>query len=852
MNSAWFKKAAPHIYAILAFLIISIIYCQPALLGKVVEQHDTLGWRGMAQQSFEFKERFGYFPLWTNSMFGGMPAFAIAFEGTVIQTIYLQNLLTLWMPIPVSFFFLACLSFYFLGIVFRLKPLIAAMGAIAFAWATYDPVIIAVGHNTKMWAIAYMPAVIGSLMLIFQGRYLLGAGLLALFFGLQTSTQHVQVVYYTAIIMACMSVAYLIHGIKVQALKPVVISGVVAMGAGILGIASYAISWYPLQDYAKETMRGGRSEITLGKDSGNVTKGGLDKDYAFMWSYGISETMTFMVPTVYGGSTLRSAGGEIVSEFGEDTKVADVFLEKTGMSEEQAVGFAKQLPAYWGAQVMGTSGPVYFGAVICALFVLGLFMINSWHKWWILAATIIGVILAWGKNFSSLNYFLFDYLPLYNKFRAPTISLIIPQLTFPLLAGLGLQQFMEAKEKGTLNWKTVKTATYALIAVLVLYLGFYVMADFTSPNDAQLKQQLAGMMSGGGQPNPEMAQQAQSFAQSVVSALQDDRKALYGKDLLRALALVLLAAGLLYYYAKGKIKASFILIGLVTLSSFDLLSVGRRYLNAQNFVEKEEFEAGLSPNAADLQILRDTNFPYRVFDRSAGSPFESARASYFHNSIGGYSPAKLGLYQDLITHQLGKGNMEVYNMLNTRYFIMQNPSDGQPVVQQNPAAYGPVWLVKEIKFVPDGNAEMTALDSTNLREFAVVQDKFKDAAGPAPVYDSSASITWVENRNDVVVYKSNAASPQFAVFSEIYYDKGWNAYMDGKLVPHVKANYVLRGMAIPAGQHNIEFKFEPEAVALSKTVTTISTILLLTLLVAGTFVEFKKKQPAKAGDQSIL
>jgi hypothetical protein len=847
MNSAWFKKAAPHIYAVLAFLILAIIYCQPALMGKVVEQHDTLGWRGMAQQSFEFKEKYGYFPLWTNSMFGGMPAFAIAFEGTVIQTIYLQNLLTLWMPIPVSFFFLACISFYYMGIVFRLKPLIAAMGAIAFAWATYDPVIIAVGHNTKMWAIGYMPAVIASLMLIFQGRYVLGAGLLALFFGLQTSTQHVQVVYYTAIIMACMSVAYLIQGIRSGQFKPVITSGLVALGAGLLGVASYAISWYPLQDYSKETMRGGRSEVTIGKDSTNTTKGGLDKDYAFMWSYGISETMTFMVPTIYGGSTVRAAAGEAVSEFSDDTKVSGLLQEKTGMSEDQADGLVKQLfPAYWGEQP-GTSGPVYLGAVICALFILGLVYLKSWHKGWLIAATLIGIVLAWGKNFSSLNYFLFDYLPLYNKFRAPTISLIIPQLTFPLLAGLGLQQFIEAKEKGMLDWKKLKMSGYVLAGVLVLYIGFYVMADFTSPNDGQLKEQLTGMMAQG-QQSPDVVQQAQSFAQSVVSALQDDRKALYGKDLLRALALIFLATGLLYYYAKGKIKLSFVLLALVALSSLDLITVGRRYLNADNYVEKEEFEAGLSPNAADQQILQDTKQPYRVFDRASGAnPFESARASYFHNSIGGYSPAKLGLYQDLITYQLSKGNMEVYNMLNTRYFIMQNPADGQPVAQANPNAYGPVWFVKQVQFVADGNAEMVALDSTNLREIAVVQEKFREAAGAAPVADSAASISWVENRNDVVSYKTTASSPQFAVFSEMYYDKGWNAYLDGKLVPHVKANYVLRGMAIPAGQHAIEFKFEPRAVALSKTITTVSTILLLLLLVAGAFIEYRRKgNPAAA------
>lgn len=843
MNSSWFKKAAPHIYAILAFLIISIIYCQPALLGKVVEQHDTLGWRGMAQQSFEFKEKFGYFPLWTNSMFGGMPAFAIAFEGTVIQTIYLQKLLTLWMPVPISFFFLACLSFYFLGIVFRLRPLIAALGAIAFAWATYDPVIIAVGHNTKMWAIAYMPAVIGSLLLIFQRKYWLGAGLLALFLGLQTSTQHIQLVYYTGIIMACISVAYLIKSVKEKQLATVFTGFGVALGAAILGIASYAISWYPLQDYASETMRGGRSEVTIGKDSNNLTKGGLDKDYAFGWSYGISESLTFIVPTIYGGSTVSAVAGEIKSEFGNGTKMAQVLQEKTGMSEDQANGFAQQMSAYWGDQP-GTSGPVYFGAVICALFILGLFYVNNWNRGWIVAAALIGILLSWGKNFASLNYFLFDYLPLYNKFRAPSMALVIPQLCFPLLAALGLQQFIDAKETGTLEWKKFKTAGYVLAGVLVLLIGFYFMADYTSPGDASLKQQLASMM-GGNQQDPNAQQQAQSFAQSLVSALQDDRQSLYGKDLLRAILLIGLSAGLLYYFAKGRLKMQAVLIGLLLLSSFDVLSVGRRYLSARNFVDADDFEAGLRPTPADLQIRQDTRLPYRVFDRSTGgSPFESARASYFHNSIGGYSPAKLGLYQDLIEHQLSKGNMQVYNMLNTRYFIIQNPADGKPIAQMNPEAFGPVWLVKELSFVKDGNEEMLALDSTDLRNVAVIQEKYREAAGPAPVADSTAAITWIENMNDQIRYEFNASSNQFAVFSEIFYDKGWNAYIDGQPAEYVKVNYILRGMAIPAGKHTIEFKFEPRAVAVSKTVTTVSTIMLLVILGVGLFKETRKGKEA--------
>lgn len=842
MKSNWFKQASPHIYAILFFLVVSVVYCQPAIMGKVLEQHDIQGWKGMAQQSFEFKEKYGHFPLWSNSMFGGMPAFTFTSNGAMVETIYLQVLLTLGMPIPVSFFFLACISFYFLCMVLGIRPLVAALAAIAYAWSTYDPVIIAVGHNTKMWAIAYAPAVIGSLLMVYQKKYLSGAALLALFFGLQTSTQHVQVVYYTVIVMALISIAYLVNSICNKETGALFPSFGIALVAGLVGLASYATSWYPLQEYSKETMRGGRSEITEGVDSTNKTVGGLDKDYAFHWSYGITETMTFFVPSIYGGSSGTVVNGEIISEFGDGTKTSTVLMEKTGMQEEQANSFVKQLPAYWGSQP-GTSGPVYFGAIICFLFILGMVYVKSWHKWWILAATIIGIMLAWGKNFSSLNYFLFDYLPFYNKFRAPTIALIIPQLTFPLLAALGLEQFLKTDSKDAGEQKRLKLTAIISGVVIALYLVFYLMADFSGTGDAGLKQQLAGSMMQGGEQNPQMQQQAADFAQSIISALRDDRKSLFGGDLFRSILLVLLAATLMYFYRKGKLNQTILLVGLLVASSIDIVGVGTRYLGHRNFVEKEEFEANFTPNPADLSIKNDTRQPFRVFDQSTNAnPFESSRASYFHNSIGGYSPAKLGLYQDLIQHQLSKGNMQVFNMLNTRYFIMQNPANGQAVAQVNPEAFGPAWFVKEVKIVKDGNAEMKALDSTSLKDIAVVQEKYAQTLGGQPVFDSSASIQWVENQNDRVVYKTNASTDQFAVFSEIFYDKGWNAYLDGKLVPYVKANYVLRGMKVPAGAHHIEFRFEPKAVATSQMVSTISAILIYLGLAVIAFLAWKRKK----------
>ncbi|WP_052323866.1 YfhO family protein [Flavihumibacter sp. ZG627] len=841
MKSNWFKQASPHIYAILFFLVVSIIYCQPALMGKVVEQHDIIGWKGMAQQSFEFKEKYGHFPLWSNSMFGGMPAYTFTSNGAPVETIYLQTLLTLGMPVPVSFFFLACISFYFLCMVMRIRPLVAALAAIAYAWATYDPVIIAVGHNTKMWAIGYAPAVVASLLLIYEKKYLTGGVLLALFFGLLTSTQHIQVLYYTAIVIAFISIAYLVNSFRNKEITTVLPAFGVALLAAVVGLATYAISWYPLQEYSKETMRGGRSEITEGVDEKNKTAGGLNKDYAFGWSYGISETLTFIVPSIYGGSSGNVVNGEAVSEFGENTRTAEVLAEKTGMQGEQADSFVKQLPAYWGAQP-GTSGPVYLGAIICFLFILGMVYVRSWHKWWILAATIVGIILAWGKNFSSINYFLFDYLPFYNKFRAPSMAMIIPQLTFPLLAALGLEQFMNSDHKSAEDEKKFRLTAMITGAVILLLTAFYFMADYSGAGDAALKQQLSSMMMQG-QQTPEIQQQAADFGQSVVSALRDDRKSLFGGDLLRSTILILLAGGLLYFYRKSQVNQVVLLLGLLAASTFDLIGVGTRYLSHRNFVEPEEFEATLQPNAADLAIKADTRLPFRVFDQSTNAnPFESSRASYFHNSVGGYSPAKLGLYNDLIQQQLSKGNMQVFNMLNTRYFIMQNPADGKAVAQSNPEAFGPAWFVREVRFVKDGNAEMKALDSAMLREVAIVQEKYQQSVGAQPQYDSASTIQWVENLNDKVIYKTSAATDQFAVFSEIFYDKGWNAYLDGKLVPHVKANYVLRGMKVPAGNHELEFRFEPKAVQTSKTISTISASLVYLLLALTAFLAWKRKQ----------
>ncbi len=838
MNS-FLKKAAPHLIAAGIFLVIAIAYCQPALQGKVMSQHDVIGWRGMAQQSFEYKEKYGHFPLWTNSLFSGMPAYSVNMQAThPIQVGYIYTLLTLGLPAPAQFFFIACLTFYFLCMVLRIRPWLGVLAAIAFAYSTYDPVIISAGHNTKMQALAVAPAVIAGLLLLFERKYLWGMGILAAFFGIEIGTQHLQVVYYTLIILGFLSVGFLIKSYKEGYLKNALASIGLAVIAGLIGFATYAVSMLPLQEYAKETMRGGRSELTP-TDAKNATAGGLDKEYAFRWSYGIGETFTLLVPGVYGGSN----GGR---EHSGSTTMTEKMAE-FGVPEESALQWVNGY-SYWGDQP-NTSGPVYLGAVVCLLFIFAMVYLKSWHKWWIFAAVLFAILLSWGRHFGAFNNFLFDYLPFYSKFRAPSMSLVIPQLLMPLLGVYAVDKLLNAQASREELLKKLKQTAFITGGLFVLLGLFYFSADFKSPNDARIRENFANNMlmqqSQGQQPTPQMQQQANSFGQTLVSALQSDRRSEFMRDTIRSLILVALAVVLLGAYIKNKLKPLPLMIGLLVLSSFDLLAVGRRYLNNDDFVEPEDFEAAFMPTPADTQILSDPNKPFRVFDQTdeTNGPFNSARASYFHNSVGGYHPAKLGLYQDLIERQLSNGNMQVFNMLNTKYFIVNNPATRQPAAQINPNAFGPAWLVKHLHFVKTPDDEMKALDNTSLKDTAIIQQKYEPAIKLQPQFDSSASIKVKDYLNDKITYDFSARTNQFAVFSEIYYPRGWDAYLDGNKVDYLKVDYALRGMTIPAGQHTIEFRFEPSSYKTGNLLTLIGSLLAYGLLIAAIVMDRRKKKP---------
>ncbi len=837
MKNFNFKKILPHLVAVAVFLIVSIIYCKPALEGKVVYQQDIQNWQGMVQQSKEFDQKYGYYPLWINSAFSGMPGYQIFLDArTHILAGYLGHVITLGLPKPISFFFLASVCFYLLCIVAGINPWISIMGGIAYAYSTFDPVIVAVGHDTEMMSIGYMPAVLAGILLLFQKRYWSGFAVTAMFAALLIGQNHVQMVYYTLLTAGIMFVVFLIKSVREKQTGVAVKSGVLALAAGLLGLACSAVTMLPTAEYAKESTRGGRSELTKDVSAENKTKGGLDKEEAFRWSYGFGETFTFILPDLYGG-------GSRDNEYSSGSKFVDKLTEARVPEDQAAQEAAYSI--YWGDQP-STAGPVYFGAIICFLFIFGLFYIKDWHRWWVIAASALAIIFAWGANLKGVNYFLFDHLPLYNKFRAVTMSLVIPQLCFPFLGTLAVNKLINETD-WDLAWKKLRMAVYVSGAILVLLAGFYLTGSFSGNNDRQLRdsfrQSILHQVPQGQQAPPQLQQQADEISGQFISALKTDRKDLMGSDLLRNIFLIGIAVVLVGLFIKKKVNAVVLMAGLIVLSSFDVLSVASRYLNSDSYVDDSDFQSAFLPDEADQQILKDPDHAnFRVFNESNPRALDAdAQTSYWHNSIGGYHPAILGLYNDIIDDQLSQGNMQVFDMLNTKYFIVQNPQTGKRMAQLNPNAFGNAWLVKGIKYVNNADEEMDALDSTNLKDTAIVDKRYQAAIKQAPAYDSSAFIKLKQNLNDKIDYTFHSSTPQFALMSEVYYPLGWDAYIDGKKADYIKTDYVLRGMYVPAGDHEIEFRFEPKSFYTGRTITIIASILVYFFLIVAIVINVIRK-----------
>jgi hypothetical protein len=827
MNKGLFRKILPHLIAVLLFLIIAIIYCKPALEGQVLQQHDISQWKGAMHQSELVKERTGSAPLWTNSMFGGMPTFQIGYESHNKIPSIVHSILTLGLPIPMQFFFLSCICFYFLCIVLRINPYIGILGALGFAYATYSPVIIVAGHDTKMWTMAYMPAVLGSLILIYEKKYWLGAALMALFTATMIAMNHPQIDYYFFITVAIMTIFYAIRWIRSKEYKHFGLAFVFTIGAGMVGILVNAEGIYSTYEYQKQTIRGGPSPLTDSTNKDAKSQTGLDKDYAFSYSMNVSEPMVMLIPRIMGGS-------DGFGEMNEDNSKAIEALR--GMPQELGNNLAQEgvVSLYWGG-IGGTSGPPYMGAIIVFLAILSFFLPQNRHRWWALTAIILCIMLSWGSYFKDFNYMVYDLFPFYNKFRAPSMILAILQLILPMLAVIGLDIYTKTADKKTLM-PAFKKGLIAMGAVFLFAFLLYISYDFLSQRDSAI---LKNMRSAN---QPQLYEAVKPF----FDGLKEDRKGLMLGDIFRALGFVAVAVVALFLFLRNSLKAGYVIAGITVFAFIDLISVDARYLNSENYQDKIENEGTFQLTKADQDLQADKSY-YRVFN-VAPNRFAEAYTSYHYNSLGGYHAVKLRLYQDIIEHQLSqRPNPAVLDMLNVKYLIQKDQNGLTQQYQKNDSALGNAWLVKNISFVKNADAEMAAISRFNPKDTAIVQEMYRSSIPFMPVPDSTATIQLVKNDNDYLSYNFNAATNQFAVLSEVYYEPGWNATIDGKAVPLVKTDYILRGLAVPAGKHTIELKFEPPAYMKGKQLTTTFNILLVVLVLGGIFMEWRSRRREGGG-----
>jgi hypothetical protein len=803
MQQNLLKKLLPHGIAIALFFLLTVLYLSPMFFeGKVLNQHDIMQWKGMSKEIMDHRAKYHEEPLWTNSMFGGMPAYQIFVEWKGAWVKYIDAILTLGLPEPASFIFLGLLCAYLLFITLKVDYRLSIAGAIAYAFSCYNFVILSAGHHSKAHAIALFPLVIAGVLMVFQKRWLFGGMLTAAALALELYATHLQITYYLFITILVLAILEFVSAIKQKQLLSFVKSAAIIGAAAGLAVLCNISNLWATEEYGKYSTRS-QSELEAKKVST-----GLDKDYATGWSYGKLESMTLLIPNFSGGASMYSLDNS--------SATYKALVENGGA--QQAKSFAKQAPVYWGEQP-SSAGPTYFGAAIIFLFVLSLFILKGPVKWWLIAATLVSLLLAWGKNFQVFTDFFFDYFPGYNKFRTVAMILVIASFTVCLGAILSVKEFVEGKLDTQRLRKSLLRAFYIVGGICAIFLvvpGLF--ADFTSSSDEYY-----------------------SKYDWLLTALHSDRESMLRMDAFRSLFFVSAAFFLLWFYLKKKLKVAYLYIGLSAVVLIDMWLVDKRFFNNDEFVTKSKAEAVFQPTQADLTILQDTSLDYRVMNTSV-STFNDATTSYHHKSIGGYHGAKLKRYQELIENQISKNNMEVLNMLNTKYVIAEG-QDNQPQVRRNPGVMGNAWFVKEYKIVPNADSEMSALSTFKAAETAIIDKRFEEQVhGFTPQFDSTAAITMTSYKANDLVYKTKASSEQLAVFSEIYYPKGWNAYVDGKNSPYFRANYVLRSMRVPAGEHTIEFKFEPEVYNTGGNIAMAASVLLYLLIFGALFVELKRSK----------
>lgn len=800
------NKIFPFVVAILLFSLASIIYFHPILKGHKLNQSDITQFRGMVKDINDFRSEENIEPYWTGASFSGMPAYQISayYPNDFVRS--LDRLLR-FLPRPADYTFLYFLSFFVLMMALKVNWRLAILGSLAFGFSTYLIIIFGAGHNAKAHAIAYMPLVLAGFLWVFQRKFILGFIVTGLAMALEIYTNHIQMTYYLGFCLLILGIVEFVNAIREKVVPLFIKQVAIIIAAVAIGVGANAPRLMALKEYADYSTRG-RSELTINLDGSNkeITKG-LDKTYITQYSYAKLETFNLFIPRFMGGGTIE--------KLGEDSNFYQFIEEKAG--KKAAADYSEQVLTYWGDQPI-VEAPAYIGAVIFFLFFLGIFLVKGRLKHWLVAATVFSIILSWGRNFEVVTNFFIDYVPLYNKFRAVSSIQVIAELCVPILGVLGLKAFFSSEISKEEKYQGLKKAVLTFGALMII--GFalaHVFGTFEGLRDAQQYSEIPG------------------FLDAVIA----DRKAMLLSDTIRSLVLVFISGTALWLFLKGKVKPVIVIVGLTLLILFDLISVNKKYVNADDFKTARKIKKPFTKSGADKFILQDKSH-YRVAN-FAVDLMNDGSTSYYHNSIGGYHAAKLGRYQELFDFQIAKNNIQVFNMLNTKYFIIPD-AEGNPKAQQNTETNGNVWFVDKLIPVKNANEEIKALDSLNTKEEAVILEKDYQKIDMQFMMqqDTTATIALVDYKVTSLTYNSKTETAQFAVFSEIFYKDGWNAYINGELVPHYRVDYVLRGMKIPAGMHNIEFKFEPKVIQQGKTVSLISYVLLFFISVGWFFYDKKK------------
>ena len=800
--SANLKKFGTHILVILGFVFVSLLYFSPVLKGHKIYQSDIVQYTGMAKQHTDFREANSSESYWTNSAFGGMPTYQL---GAKYPHNYIKKLdLALrFLPRPADYLFLYLIGFYILLLVLKIDYRMAAFGALAFGFSTYLIIILGVGHNAKAHAIAYMPLVLSGIILTFQKRYAIGFSVTAISSGLELVTNHPQMTYYLLILILILGISYLVQSIKSKEVSAFFKALAVLSLAAFLALGMNATNLLATSSYAKESTRS-KSELTINFD-GSVRdqSSGLDKAYITLFSYGILETFNLFIPRFMGGGNLENLG--------KDSETYKAY-RALGATPLQSLKESKQAPMYWGDQPI-VEAPAYIGAVVIFLFVLALFLYHGRFKWWLLIGILLSLLLSYGKNLSFLTDLFIDYVPLYNKFRAVSSIQVILELCIPLLATLGLSQVFNKEVSSKTKLDALKKASAILVGIAVVFLVFKnSFFDFVGATDGQF---------------------LDYYGASFVEAIRLDRSAIFSDDTLRTLLFTLAAGALIFAYLKQKISQNITITFLVLALVLDLVTVDRRYVNSDNFVTAIQVDIPYQSSSINQKILKDTTI-YRVLDRSDNS----TQTSYFHNAIGGYHAAKLRRFKELQEFHIDKNNFEVLNMLNTKYIIYK---DNEDVLRyfENEEINGNAWFVDSVKAVQNADEEIMALAKLKSKLTAISRASKFDSKRYSN--DSTAAIKLVDYKLNKLVYESNNTADGFAVFSEIYYKDGWNATIDGEAVEHINVNYVLRGLEIPKGTHEIVFEFSPIVVKKGSSIALISSISLLFLILGQVVLIYKTR-----------